>query len=69
MTSKLKQHFPMIHEREALLEQIQSTPSLRQQFDNWQPYQQKEFLDFCTGVRGVKLLYDVFFKEILVNGR
>ncbi len=65
MTSKLKQHFPMIHERKALLEQIQSTPSLRQQFDSWQPYQQKEFLDFCTGVRGVKLLYDVFFKEIL----
>ncbi len=65
MTSKLKQHFPMIHEREALLEQIQSTPSLRQQFDSWQPYQQKEFLDFCTGVRGVKLLYDFFFKEIL----
>ncbi len=65
MTSKLKQYFPMIHEREDLLEQIQSTPALRQQFDSWQPYQREKFLDFCTGVRGVKLLYDSFFKEIL----
>ena len=65
MTGRLKQYFPMIHERETLLEEIQSTPALRQQFDRWQPNQQKEFLDFCTGVRGVKLLYDSFFKEIL----
>lgn len=27
--------------------------------------QQEEFLDFCTGARGIKFLYDSFFKEIL----
>ena len=26
---------------------------------------QEEFLDFCTGVKGVKILYDSFFKEIM----
>ena len=24
----------------------------------------EEFLNFCTGIRGVKVLYDCFFKEI-----
>ncbi len=65
MGNKLKQYFPMIHERENLLRQIRSTPALAQQFDGWDTAQQEEFLDFCTGVRGVKLLYDSFFKEIL----
>lgn len=26
---------------------------------------QKEFLDLCSGVKGLKLLYDGFFKEIM----
>ena len=26
---------------------------------------QEEFLDFCTGVRGIKMLYDSFAKESL----
>ncbi len=25
----------------------------------------QEFLDLCTGVKGLKLLYDGFFKEIM----
>ncbi len=65
MTGKLKQHFPMIYEREDLLRQIEAKPALRQRFDSWGVSRQKEFLDFCTGVRGTKLLYDSFFKEIL----
>ena len=65
MEGKLRQYFPMIHERENLLKYIQSTPALLQQFNSWLPRRQEEFLDFCTGVRGVKILYDSFFKEIL----
>ncbi len=65
MSSKLAQYFPMIHEREKLLSQIQSVPLLRHQFNSWKKEAQEEFLDFCTGVKGIKLLYDSFFKEIL----
>ena len=65
MESKLKQYFPIIHERKKLLNQIETTVTLSQEFDSWNTSQQEEFLDFCTGVRGVKLLYDSFFKEIL----
>ncbi len=65
MANKLKQYFPMIHERENLLRHIQMTPTLNQQFNSWLPCYQKEFLDFCTGARGVKILYDSFFKEVL----
>lgn len=65
MNNKLKQYFPMIYERENLLYTIRSNPLLKQKFDGWEADQQTEFLDFCTGVKGVKLLYDSFFKEIL----
>ncbi len=65
MENKLKQYFPMIHERENLLRYIQASPVLMQQFNGWDPHQQEEFLGFCTGARGVKILYDSFFKEIL----
>ena len=65
MASKLKQYFPMIHERESLLKQIKAIPALKRQFNSWDACRQSEFLDFCTGVRGLKLLYDSFFKEIL----
>lgn len=34
-------------------------------FEQWDPKQQSEFLDYCTGVKGVKLLYDSFFKSII----
>lgn len=65
MENKLKRYFPMIHERKNLLQYIQSTPALLQQFNSWLPHRKEEFLDFCTGVKGVKILYDSFFKEIL----
>ena len=34
-------------------------------FQSWKPDNQEEFLDFCTGTKGVKMLYDSFFKEIM----
>lgn len=65
MTNKLKEHFPMIRDREELMEIIHSDPKLETAFAGWQEEQQKEFLDFCTGVRGGKILYDSFFKEVM----
>lgn len=48
-----------------ILNEIQSKENLKRVFDSWSEEQQSLFLDFCTGVRGVKMLYDSFFKEIL----
>lgn len=65
MESKLKQYFPMIRERDEILSEIRNRRELEEQFDRWNLEQQEEFLNFCTGVRGIKLLYDGFFKEIM----
>ncbi len=65
MSSKLKAYFPCIWEREELMEQIKQKKELSVKFSGWKPDQQQEFLDFCTGMRGLKILYDPFFKEIM----
>ena len=65
MSKTLKQHFPMIRDRLELQMEIESNPDLKAVFESWIPERQKEFLDICTGVRGMKFLYDSFFKEIL----
>ena len=65
MTNKLKKHFPMIRDREELVEIIQSNKDLKKIFGGWEEERQQEFLDFCTGVRGIKILYDAFFKEVM----
>lgn len=61
----LQKHFPMIRAREELLKIIEQTPALLGVYRQWEEKEQQEFLDFCTGVRGVRLLYDSFFKEIM----
>jgi len=65
MTTVLRQHFPMIPDREEVLSEIHSRRELDMIFTHWTQEQQQLFLDYCTGVRGVKLLYDQFFKEII----
>ena len=65
--NKLKEHFPMLRERSELLAQIHSRKELLVIFQQWTKEQQNEFLDFCCGERGVKILYDsVFMKCRLV---
>ena len=65
MTSKLREHFPMIRDREELESIILGNVHLKSTFNSWEEERQKEFLDFCTGARGIKILYDSFFKEAL----
>lgn len=65
MAADLKRYFPFIRERREVLEEIQARRELSIIFEGWPKEYQEEFLDFVTGVRGVKLLYDPFFKEIL----
>ena len=64
-TTKLKQYFPMIREREDIKREIRENPKLLEKYREWDEEQQEEFLDYCTGVKGVKILYDAFFKEIM----
>ena len=65
MKNKLQQHFPMIRTQEEILTEIKDNEKLRNTFCKWCEEEQQEFLDFCTGVRGIKMLYDSFSKEIL----
>lgn len=65
MTNCLKNYFSMIKDREEVLEEIKQKKHLSKIFDQWEPEHQERFLDYCTGVRGIKLLYDSFFKAII----
>ena len=65
MSTQLKKYFPMLWEKEHLLDTIKNNPALADTFDQWTISQQQEFVNFCTGVRGIKFLYDGFSKEIL----
>ena len=65
MISKLKTHFPLIREREEVLSTIQSDTRLSALYNSWTPAGQDEFLNFCTGMKGIKVLYDSFFKEVM----
>ena len=65
MAKKLKDCFPMIREENELLAEIRESETLRRTFQGWPEEKQRIFLDCCTGVRGVKMLYDSFFKEIM----
>ena len=57
-TNLLKSYFPMIQSREEILARIYSNPKLQQLFESWTVLQQKEFLDFCSGAKGIKVLYE-----------
>ena len=65
MENLLKQYFPMIRTKKDILKEIRTTPTLLQTFNKWKPEQQEHFLNFCTGAKGVKVLYDGFFKEVM----
>lgn len=68
MQTKLQQYFPVLRSREEILREIDATVKLTEKFYSWREAQRQEFLDFCTGVRGIKMLYDSFFKEIINPG-
>ena len=65
MTNKLQQYFPMIRTEEEVLSEINSRSHLEQMYEEWEKEEQKEFLNFVTGAKGVKMMYDFISKEIL----
>ncbi len=64
-SNRLRKYFPIIRERDEILKIIADNPRLQERFNDWSGEQQEEFLDFNSGVKGVKMLYDSFFKEIM----
>lgn len=65
MENNLKKYFPMIRTKEEILSEIHTNAQLNKQYSAWTSDEQDDFLSFCSGARGVKLLYDSFFKEIM----
>ena len=55
----------MLKSREDILEQIHGSRELKEMFNSWEERRQEEFLEFCTGARGVKMLYDFCAKAVL----
>ena len=47
------------------MNEIESKSRLKNLFYEWTEENQNEFLDFCTGVKGIKIMYDFMIKEIL----
>ena len=62
---KLSDYFPAIRTEELIRKEIAKDNNLSRIFNMWTDSQRKEFLDICTGAKGVKMLYDSYFKEIL----
>ena len=65
MANILQKYFPMIRTREEVWQEISEKEKLLEIYRQWNREQQEELLDFCTGNKGIKILYDAFFKEIL----
>ena len=65
MANTLQLYFPQIRERQQVLDDILSKESTKTIYETWNEEQQNYFLDICCGVKGVKMLYDSFFKEVL----
>ena len=65
MKNMLQQYFPMIRTKGELMSEIKKRSVLSREFYSWKQEARKEFIDFCTGAKGVKMMYDFVSKEIL----
>jgi len=63
--NKLSQYFPVIRAREDISNEIENNEKLKTVFNSWSEEHREEFLEICTGNKGVKMLYDTYFKELL----
>ncbi len=64
MVDGLRKYFPMIRTEKEILTEIRERDALNVVFQKWTQKQQRDFLNMATGMRGVKVLYDSYFKEI-----
>ncbi len=45
--------------------ELRENEELWKTFCGWKETCQQEYLDLCTGVKGIKLLYDTYFKATM----
>ena len=64
MANTLQLYFPQLRECQQVLDDIRARENLKALYESWEEDEQNYFLDICTGARGIKMLYDSFFKEI-----
>ena len=62
--TNLRKYFPMLKTRKDVLASISNDYNLNRKFLAMKPADQERFLDICSGNRGVRILYDSYFKEI-----
>ena len=60
----LADYFPIIRTKAEIRETIDGNPGLSEVFQQWSKQEQEEFLDLCSGERGLKAVYDGVFKEV-----
>ena len=66
MKTKLQKYFPdLIRSREAVEHEIAQRTGLTLIYNSWTKERQQEFLDFCTGVKGINVMYDFVSKSVL----
>lgn len=65
--TKLTRYFPMLRTRTEVLEIINRKQHLKTTFLSWNDAEKEQFLSFCTGQRGMKILYDSFLKRYLIQ--
>lgn len=63
-TLTLRSAFPQYREVTEVLQEIAKSQELADTFRSLAPSRRQEFLDFCCGNRGIRVLYDSFFKYV-----
>ncbi len=62
--ASLSAYFPIIRSRQEIIHIIHSQKDLKSVFHSWSQEDRENFLNCCTGSRGIKVLYDGIFKEV-----
>lgn len=65
MANRLKKYFPVLWEKEELLVEIQQNKELRNTYEKLSEKGKADFISFCMGMLGMKILRDSYFKEVL----
>ena len=63
--NQFKLLFSTFRKREEILAEIEANPKLYAQFNKMLRTDRERFLDLCCGAKGLKILSDPFFKEIM----
>ena len=59
--NELRHFFPMLRTRQEIMKRIKSKKGLSTLFNSWEEYQQQEFLDICSGSKGINMLQNFIF--------